>query len=579
MVSVQDFSRSAVLLSSDIHQPLIRLCGGDREPRSAFRDFSIALKALSERGLGYDEKLALVKSALVAAVRLHQVRSDHDRRLFRYELLRIATANESTAMLFEDLAEAALAAHGLSLLPDWRTAAPLNLPEIEFIDPLKPSKCGSTSKVEVDIPSQAADAWIEAVATVVNDAPDGATAPSFEACMAALRCHILLMTHGAKRIELMPVEQRLATFLRDGLDKWNQILQRAMSLNAESAQALEEAWGSALQRWVLMRLQHRVAVHAGLTVPVELNPRQRSGPGMRMASKTSRQVIHGPIPPSHSKEDAAGLAELEPLTKPMAVRSMPSVHEVDTIVHALQAEFPWADQAVDRVGKLLRIRSLFGSPDLSVPPILLVGPPGCGKSRFARRMAELLCLPFQPIAIGGTTDGKALIGTSRGWGGACASPLLVPLLANKVASALILLDEIDKAGKNGDVHPAMTSALLGFLEPETAARHHDPFLQTTCDFSRLLFIATANSLQVPKALLSRFQILYLPEPRQQDLRAIAKGVLIDMARDLDIPADFMPEPPTQLLEQSDSNVRSLKAALMEFLHEWAYGNLHPARLQ
>lgn len=577
MVSVQDFSHSSVLCSSD--QPLIRLCGGDREPRSAFRDFSIALKALSERGLGYDEKLALVESALAAAVRLQQVRSGHDRRLFKYELLRVAAANESSSRLFEELGEAALAAHGLSLLPHWRTSAPLCLPEIEFIEPVKPSRCGSTSKAEVDLPSQAADAWSEAVAAVVNDAPDGATAPSFEEYMAALRCHVLLMTYGAKRNELTPVEQRLATFLRDGLDRWNQILQRAMSLNVSSAQALEDAWGPSLQRWVLMRLQHQVTAQAGLTVQVELNPRQRPGSDVLMASKSSRPVIHGPIPSSHSREDAAGLAELEPLTKPVAVRSMPPVHEVDTIVHALQAEFPWADQAVDSAGKLLRVRSLFGSPDLSLPPILLVGPPGCGKSRFARRMAELLGLPFHPIAIGGTTDAKALIGTSRGWGGACASPLLVPLLANKTASALVLLDEIDKAGRNADVHPTMTSALLGFLEAETAARHHDPFLQTTCDFSRLLFIATANSLQMPKALLSRFQILYLPDPRKQDLLAIAKGVLIDMARDLGIPADFMPDPPAQLLEQSGGNVRSLKALLMEFLHEWAQGNLHPARLQ
>lgn len=578
MVSVQSFSRSAVLCSGDIHQPLIRLCGGDREPRSAFRDFSIALKALSVRGLGYDEKLAVVDSALAAAARLQQVRSDPEWRLFKYELLQVAAANESSAMLFEELAEAGLGASGLRLWPRWDTTTELSLPEIAEIESAKQCRSGSTYKVEREISSQVADAWSEAVAVVVNDASDGAVAPSFAECMAALRCHVLLMAHGGQSIELKTVEARLTTFLREGLDRWNQILHRLQLLDVEPAQALEETWGAPLQRWVLMRLQHQVATQAGLTLPVELGPRQQSGSGVHMASKSSRQVIHGPIPSSASREDAAGLAELEPLTKPVAVRAMPSVREVDAIEHTLRAEFPWAEQTADRIGKLLRVRSLFGSPDLALPPILLVGSPGCGKSRLARRLAELLDLPFHPISIGGSTDAKQLLGTSRGWGGACASPLLIPLLANKTASGLVLLDEIDKAGRNGDAQSNMMAALLGFLEPETAARHHDPFLQTTCDFSRLLFIATANSLKMPKALLSRFQILYVPEPRKQDMLAIARCALIDMAKDLGIPVDFLPEPPAHLLEQSGGNARSLKALLMGFLHEWACMHLDPARL-
>lgn len=293
------------------------------------------------------------------------------------------------------------------------------------------------------------------------------------------------------------------------------------------------------------------------------------------------QVVHGPLPKSFGREEADLLKQFAPLVEErMPVATMPPQSVIETIVSTLAAEYPWAHGAVDQIAELLKLRSLMGCRELVLPPLLLVGPPGTGKSRLARRLAELLSLPFVNIAMGGSNDVKMLTGTARGWGGATPSPLLTEMLQTRSASALVLLDEVDKCGRSGYTASGseLTNVLLGLLEPETASRYRDGFLQGRCDLSKLSYVATANSLRVSKPLMSRFMILHVPEPRPQDRQGLAQSMLGDLAAEMGVPREAMPEVPADIAQMFSGNARTLRAALRRFMLDWAEETLAPARL-
>jgi hypothetical protein len=291
------------------------------------------------------------------------------------------------------------------------------------------------------------------------------------------------------------------------------------------------------------------------------------------------QVIHGPIPRSSSREDVDVIKQFDSLAStPLPVTGMPDGNGLRIVLETLRMEFPWATSVMDEVGRLLELRALMGCRELMIPPLLLAGPPGTGKSRFARRIAQLLGLPFQVIGLGGSHDVKLLTGTARGWGGGCPSPLLTHMLQDRSASALVLLDEIDKCATYQHGQSPLANLLLTLLEPETSSRYRDGFLLTRCDLSRLMYVATANSLDIPKPLLSRFTVLHMPAPRPQDRMALATSMLGDMADEMGVPRAVMPDVPRDLADQFNGNARALRVMLQRYLFGWAKENLSRDRV-
>ncbi len=207
------------------------------------------------------------------------------------------------------------------------------------------------------------------------------------------------------------------------------------------------------------------------------------------------------------------------LKEPLPLVPMPDIAGIRT---ALRSEFPYAEQVINRI-----LADIPVQPHIQLRPTILVGPPGCGKSRFARRLLTLIGMPHDVISCGGLSDGT-FAGTPRRW--STGEPSLPVALIGRCKNAGpgIILDEIEKVGSsrhNGNAH----DALLSFLERETACRYHDPYIQAPCDISHVSWLMTANSLDgVSRPLRDRCRVLNFPEPRQEDLPMLSRQIMIDM---------------------------------------------------
>jgi hypothetical protein len=197
----------------------------------------------------------------------------------------------------------------------------------------------------------------------------------------------------------------------------------------------------------------------------------------------------------------------------------------------------WLKPVADQIGRRLMA---FRGKRLRLPPLLLVGPPGCGKSRFVADLAAALDVPMLPLSFAGQSDSRALVGTSRGWGSAAPSVVIDAVLRHKVANPLVFVDEIEKSQGSHSGDPI--SALLMLTEPETAQAFHDPFLQTEADLSHVVWIAGANSLRgLSSPILSRFTVIDVDAPDGRDWPAVRASFLQEMAAMYGLPEDGLPQ--------------------------------------
>ncbi|MCG7392891.1 AAA family ATPase [Microvirga sp. ACRRW] len=207
------------------------------------------------------------------------------------------------------------------------------------------------------------------------------------------------------------------------------------------------------------------------------------------------------------------------LGKSLPLVPMPDLVGVRT---ALKSEFPYAKATIDRILGDVAIQ-----PYVQLRPTILVGSPGCGKSRFARRLLTLIGMPHDVISCGGLSDGT-FAGTPRRWSTGEPSLPVALIGLYKNAGPGIVLDEIEKVGNsryNGNVH----DALLSFLERETSCRYHDPYVQAACDISYVSWLMTANSLDgVSGPLRDRCRVIEFPAPRPEDLSTLSRQIMSEM---------------------------------------------------
>ena len=205
-----------------------------------------------------------------------------------------------------------------------------------------------------------------------------------------------------------------------------------------------------------------------------------------------------------------------------------------------------------RIVEYLAVRKM--KKDAKGSILLLVGPPGVGKTSVGKSIANAMNKPFYRFSVGGMRDEAEIKGHRRTYIGAMPGKIIQGLKITKSSTPVFLIDEVDKMGSSHNGDPA--SALLEVLDPEQNVSFRDTYLDLPFDISNVFFILTANSLDtVPEPLLDRAEIIHLSGYIDQEKLEIAKKYLI----------------PKNLVKNglSKNQVKYTKAALLEIAEEYA----------
>ena len=211
----------------------------------------------------------------------------------------------------------------------------------------------------------------------------------------------------------------------------------------------------------------------------------------------------------------------------------------------LYDEMPNFHPVLDDLKRQLALCQDGGDP-LEITPMLLLGPPGIGKTHFAREVAQLLGTGMGFVSMSSLTAGWVLSGASSQWKGARPGKVFDTLVDGQYANPVMVIDEIDKARSEQAYDPL--GALYSLLEHDTAQAFIDEFAEVALDASQVIWIATANDERaIPDPIINRVNVYEVQAPDADAARAIALRLYTSIRAQHGWGLRFEPEPADEVL--------------------------------
>lgn len=246
------------------------------------------------------------------------------------------------------------------------------------------------------------------------------------------------------------------------------------------------------------------------------------------------ELMYGDIPTvriykaaqKFSRTDDARKQTSDDLEKRLELRGVATESEATEAISIVYEEHPWLAEPLDYIWKR-RIDAIeYGRPWFQIPPILIWGPPGCGKTHFLSRLAELSGVQYRRLDYSSVEGGMSIAGTDARWSNSRPGAIVETIAQTGCANPLFFIDEVEKAKRN---HGASDPyhALLPLLQRDTAKTFFDQSLSARVDLSFVSYAFAANEIwQLPAPLLDRLRIFEVRYPRGKQLRELIERRLI-----------------------------------------------------